>query len=247
MKKKLLILLCFTITTFASNRADVKIIEARENIQYLSQKMATDYCLFYNQPTNIQLQEQFEEDIKELEKNILAIRTTTNNPITLNILKFYDMSLTPIKKLPLINNPSHEHINQVLTASENFLEGIESINRQHLYKYNPEEKMLVLTKEIQFLIERATKYYISYQTNQYYNVRLELSIREIDKIFKKLEKYKYPKKLKNNFLNSQAIWQRDKIFFQKIKKKAFPNLLLISTSYIKELLISLEKHHKQNL
>jgi len=246
MKKQILILLYLTSMVFASNRADVTIIEARENIQYLSQKMATDYCLLYNKPTNLKLKKEFEKDIKLLEENILAIRNTTKNRKTVSILNFYDISLDSIKELLLLS-PNQERIKLVLHASEIFLEGTASIDRQHLYKYNKEENMLVLTKKIQFLIERATKYYIAYQTNQYYDIQLKLSIKNVDKIFKKLEQYKYPKDLKDNFLKSKAIWQRDKVFFRDIKKSSFPNLLLISTSYIKDLLMSLEKHHKQNL
>ncbi len=246
MKKKLFILLCLTTLAFSSNRANVSIIEARENIQYLSQKMAIDYCLLYNKPSNLRLERQFTEDIQKLEKNILIIRNTTKNSMTSHVLNFYGISLRAIKKLPL-QNPNHEHIKQILIASENFLEGTDAIDREHLYKYNKEEKMLVLTKELQFLIERATKYYIAYQTNQYYNVRLELSIKSIDEIFKKLEKYDYPRKLKSDFIKSKEMWKITKTFFKEINKTSFPNLLLNSTSYIKTLLISLEKHHKKNL
>lgn len=245
MKFILVVTLLFISTSHASNRADVTIIEARENIQYLSQKMTIDYFLLYNN-NNTQLRRNFKQDISRFEDNIHTIRDTTNNSNTHNILDFYDYRLEYIKKLPL-NNISSANIKLILDASEYFLEGTKSIDAEHFYSYNQEEKMLELTKEIQFLIERSSKFYIAQQLGIKSDLLMKLNILEVNKIFIILNMYPYPKDLKRKLTMSQDIWQRDKKFFKNPNMASLPKLLLTSTSYLKSLLVLLEKYHKQHL
>ena len=41
-----------TLTSHAATRGDVKVIEASENIRYLSQKLVKEYLFFYKNPKN---------------------------------------------------------------------------------------------------------------------------------------------------------------------------------------------------
>ncbi|HHD81870.1 MAG TPA: hypothetical protein ENK82_01795 [Campylobacterales bacterium] len=251
--KKIFYSLFFIIILFeqlsALTRGDVQIIEARENIQYLGQKITTDYFLLYKRPNDLRLQNKFKENIVELEKNIQKIADTTQNAITLNVLSFYRYRLDYIKDIAQ-ESPKLSNATKLLEASEYFLEGARSIEYQHRYKSTKEEEMLEHCKELKYLIESVSKYYMAFQIGlrqeQYDKNRLE-AIAEIDKQLNRLTHYHYPQNLKSKLTQIKHIWQHNQSFFRYIEKTTYPNLLLSSNALIKELLSDLEHHHKQNL
>ncbi len=235
--------------SFALTRGDVQIIEARENIQYLGQKITTDYFLLYKRPNDISLKDKFKKNIEEIEKNIQDIRDTTQNSVTINILNFYDYRLEYIKELPL-ENPTLQDARVILNASQYFLEGARSISEQHQYKSSKEESMLIYCKELKYLIESVSKYYMAFQIGlraSNSTIEMHQAIETINKILKKISRYPYPYLLKNRLLKIKSIWQHNQDFFTNIKEAPYINLLLFSNAYIKTLLIELEKHHKLHL
>lgn len=252
MKKSLYVIFILAILSnysFALNRGNVKIIEARENIQYLGQKITTDYFLLYNRPNDLTLQSMFKDNIKQLEENIEKIAHTTQNTVTLNILNFYRYRIEYIKVLPL-ENPNHIHAKFILAASEYFLEGARSIAEQHEYKSSKEETMLVHCKELKYLIESTSKYYMAFQIglkNQKYTIEMQQTIESINAILKDISSYRYPHSLKIKLNKIKDIWQHNQTFFQNLEENSFPTLVLTSNTYIKTLLNELAKHHKQNL
>ena len=67
-----------------------------------------------------------------------------------------------IKQLPNQQiNDSNARL--ILKYSEVLLEGAKSIAKWHRYNFSKEEKILMQSKEIQYLIERAIKYYMAFQ------------------------------------------------------------------------------------
>ncbi|CAA6823870.1 MAG: Nitric oxide-responding transcriptional regulator Dnr (Crp/Fnr family) [uncultured Sulfurovum sp.] len=252
MKKALyviVILLLLTQSTFALTRGDVKIIEARENIQYLAQKITTDYFLLYKRPNDLILQSKFKDNIKQLEKNINKIANTTQNTITMNILNFYRYRLEYIQQLPL-ENPQKKHARLLLDASKYFLEGARSISEQHRYQFSKEESMLIHCKELKYLIESTSKYYMAFQIglkNRVHHIEMYKIIQEINNNLQLISKYNYPHRLRKKLTKIQNIWEYNQTFFTNLEESSFPNLLLTSNTYIKTLLIELANHHKQNL
>ncbi|CAA6822654.1 MAG: Nitric oxide-responding transcriptional regulator Dnr (Crp/Fnr family) [uncultured Sulfurovum sp.] len=252
MKKSLyliFIVLILTQISFGLSRGDVKIIEARENIQYLGQKITTDYFLLYKRPNDLILQNKFKDNIKQLEQNIENIAHTTQNTVTMNILNFYRYRLEYIQALPL-ENPQKKHAKLILEASEYFLEGARSIAGQHHYESSKEEAMLVQCKELKYLIESTSKYYMAFQIglkNRMNNIEMHRAIEEINKTLESISHYDYPPKLKKKLTKIKNIWNYNQTFFINLEETSFPNLLLTSNTYIKTLLIELANHHKQNL
>jgi hypothetical protein len=243
------LLMLFGKSSFALTRGDVQIIEARENIQYLGQKITTDYFLLYKRPNDLVLKNKFQENIKEIERNIEEIRNSTQNPITINILNFYAYRLEYIKKLPL-EEPKHHDAKIILSASKYFLEGARSISKQHQYKSSKEETMLVHCKELKYLVESVSQYYMAFQIglNQSdYEIEMQQAIQSINKNLKNISNYHYPYRLKSKLQKIQHIWRHNQIFFKNLNETSFTNLLLSSNSYLKTLLINLETYHKQNL
>lgn len=252
MQKKIYIiflLILFGNSSFALNRGDVQIIEARENIQYLGQKITTDYFLLYKRPNDLILKNKFQENIREIEKNIQDIRNSTQNPITINILNFYVYRLEYIKELPL-KEPRQHDAKIILSASKYFLEGAISISEQHQYKSSKEETMLIHCKELKYLVESVSKYYMAFQiglNQSYYDIEMKQTIQSINKNLKSISSYPYPYRLTNKLQKVQRIWKHNQTFFKNLKETSFTNLLLSSNSYLKTLLIDLEIYHKQNL
>jgi hypothetical protein len=252
MQKKIYIiflLILFGKSSFALTRGDVQIIEARENIQYLGQKITTDYFLLYKRPNDLILKNKFQENIKEIEKNIKNIRDTTQNHITLNILNFYDYRLEYIKELPL-EEPKENDAKIILAASNYFLEGAISISEQHQYKSSKEEMMLIHCKELKYLVESVSKYYMAFQIGlreSSHEIEMQQAIQAINKNLKSISDYHYPYRLTNQLKKIKSIWKYNQTYFKNLKETSYTYLLLSSYSYLKTLLIDLEKYHKQNL
>lgn len=250
------IVILLTQNAISLTRADVQIIEARENIQYLGQKITTDYFRLHIRPNDLALQNKFIENIDELKYNITElinnIKNITNPTKKRNImtvLHFYTYKLDFLKTIT-VEPPTKEHARTLLSLSEQFLEGAKSIEKQYHYESSKEETMLVLCKELQYLIESVSKYYMAFQIgfkDKEHTLQMEKAIYDINKNLKKLQKYNYNKRLKGTLQQIIAIWNHNQHFFIYLEETTFPNLLLSSNSQIKELLIELEKYHKQHL
>jgi hypothetical protein len=235
--------------SYSSTRGDVKIIEATENIQYLSQKIATDYFSFYNKPEDMLLKNQLHKNINDLQFYISDISDTTNNIRTKDILDYFIYKMENIKQLPNQQiNDSNARL--ILKYSEVLLEGAKSIAKWHRYNFSKEEKMLMTSKEIQYLIERATKYYMAFQVgldsnNNYKQMRK--AIVDIDRNIKEINSYKYPHEIEKKLKKIKRIWKINKFFLAKVNETPIPHLLLNSTAYIKQILKDIEQYHKKNL
>lgn len=242
-------LLLLTQSSFALTRGDVQIIEARENIQYLGQRITTDYFLLYTKPYDQTLQSKFRENIFELEYNIQKIADTTKNAVTLNILNFYNYRLEYIKGL-MLEKPKLINATKLLEASEYFLEGARSIAEQHQYQSTQEEEILIHCKETRYLIESVSKYYMAFQIglkDTKYDIKRNQAIRDINKHLNTISQYHYPYHLRVILNQIKNIWRHNQTFFIYLEQTTFPNLVLSSNAQIKELLSNLERYHKQNL
>jgi len=234
---------------YSSTRGDVKILEATESIQYLSQKIATDYFSFYIKSEDIFLKNQLNKNIDNLQFYIADIADMTQDIHTRNILDFFIYRMEQIKQLPNQKiNKSNARL--ILKYSEVLLEGAKSIAKGHKYKFSKEEKMLMTSKEIQYLIERATKYYMAFQvgldTPSNYE-QMKKAIVEIDNNIKEIYLYKYPYELEKKLRKINQVWMRNRFFLNRVNDASIPYLLLGSTEYIKILLKDIEQYHKKNL
>ncbi|CAA6811367.1 MAG: Nitric oxide-responding transcriptional regulator Dnr (Crp/Fnr family) [uncultured Sulfurovum sp.] len=252
MKKSLYVIILLMLwlnNSFALTRVDVQIIEARENIQYLGQKITTDYFLLYKRPNDFILKNNFTDNITEFEKNIQIISNITKNTSTLSVLGFYNHELRKIKKIAQ-KHPTKELAKELLTASETFIEGVISIASKHKYESSVEEEMLVHCKDLTYLIESISKYYMAFQIGlkgEQYDLKMETAIQEINKDLKSLSTYNYAYELQVKVEKIKSIWEHNQTFFKNLEETTFTNLLLSSNTYLKTLLIDLETYHKQKL
>lgn len=249
MKKKIyiIILMFYIQNSFALTTGNIQIMKVAENLQYLGEKIATDYFLLYTKPNNYLLQNQFTKNIQQLEKNIENIANETQNNVTIILLHFYRIQLLEIKEL-IPKKITKKNAIELLNASKSFLEGARKIAEEHQYQLSKEEKMLIQYKELIYLIESVSKYYMAFTIGIKDNDQnMKRIVLKVNNNLTKLEKYNYNEKLQKKLLKIQNIWEHTQVFFLDTKGSTFPNLLLTSNSYIKELLNILEQHHESNL
>ena len=254
---KRVLYLCITVLilsggAFASTRGDVKILEATENIQYLSQKIAIDYLFFYKNSKNSLLRKQLYKNIDNLQFYIKEIRDIADNKkgvYTQNLLNYFIYIIEQIKQLPN-EKINISNVEDILKYSEILLEGAKYIAKEHRYKFSKEEKMFMLSKEIIYLLKRVNKYYLASYIglNSHTNYKnMQKTIRDMDSRLKKMNSYHYPIKLENRLNEINEIWDRNKNFFYQVKELSIPYILSNSTEYMEDLLIGIEQYHKKNL
>ena len=244
----LTIITLFSITICASTRGDVKVIEASEEIRLLGQKIAKDYLFYYKNPKKIVLKDKLEQDIKLLERSIVDIATITKNRNSRNILDFLAYNKDEIKSL-LNKEVSRERSILMLDYGETFLEGANSISYEHRYEFSTEEKMLILFKKLEYLLERISKYYVAYALNLDKNNNLKSmneAIGNVEDILIEINSYSYPDKLVVELKRMNIIWKRHKHFLSESDDISVPNLMLSSNSILQSVIQKIALYHKQN-
>ena len=232
----------------ASTRSDVKIIEASENIRYLSQKIAKEYLYLYYNPKKINLKDKLKRSMRELKENIQTIAINTQNDESKNILNFLTYTNEEIQLL-LNEKASDDKSILVLDYSETFVEAANSIQDLHQYEFSNEERMLMSLKELEYLLERVTKYYMAsiMNLNKMSNAKhMQSAILKIEVILTIMRNYPYPKKVKKEQKQIVKYWKTNKNFLNISTNISVPNLLLISTKNLKNTIQRLELYHKQN-
>ncbi len=249
MKKLLYIILICSVLLFGSTRGDVKIIEASENIQYLSQKIAVDYLLLYTKEDDKFLKKRIEKNIKRLELYVDEISETTKSESTKRYLGYLRISLKSIKKI-LNQKKSMANVELILAHGEEFIEGADAIIEEHKYNYTKDEKMLMLSKKAQYLFEYITSYYLASKiglSSNFNRYKMYQAIDKIDKILTKVNDYNYSKEIKKDVEEICTIWTTNKEFFGSKNRVYIPHILLHSTQYSQDILEKIELYHKKNL
>jgi len=231
------------------SRGDVKIIEATENIRYLSQKIAKEYFFFYTYPENMGIKQDLYETLKELSRNLQTISAVTKDADTNNILEFLAYSKEEILNI-LKKKPNREQAILMLDYSETLLEGADSIGRTYAYTFSKEEEMLVASKNVSYLLERIMKYYMAlyhgYNT-QNNKINLQNSVDELKGYLAKLNTYNYPEKIDGIRQKINHVWHRDSNVLEKLDQFYIPILLADSVIFLEENIDTLALYHSQNL
>jgi hypothetical protein len=232
----------------ASTRSDVKIIEASEDIRYLSQKIAKEYLYLYYNPNKINLKDKLREDMKNLKKSIQEIAINTQNNESKNILNFLTYSNEEIQIL-LNKKVSNDKSILILDYSETFVEAANSIQFLHQYEFSNEEKMLMHLKELEYLLERVNKYYIAsiLNLNKISNEQhMKNALVRVENILDIIKEYPYPRKTQKERSKILKYWKSNKKFLDISKEVSVPNLLLLFTKNFRNSIKKLELYHKQN-
>jgi len=231
------------------SRGDVKIIEATENIRYLSQKIAKEYFFLYTYPENSRTKKNLYKTLTELSKNLQAIASVTKDADTQNILEFLAYSKEEILNL-LKQKPTKEQAILMLDYSETLLEGADSIGRTYAYAFSKEEEMLVASKNLAYLLERIMKYYMAlyhHYNTQSNTLNLYKAVTELKYYLSKVNRYHYPKNVLQIRKKINMVWHRDSQILGKIDQYFIPLLMADSVIYLEKNIDLLAGYHSQNL
>jgi len=229
-------------------RGDVKIIEATENIRFLSQQIVKEYLFLSVTPQKEVLKATLKKRLVSLSNNIRMIAATTKDVDSKDILEFLAYSKDQIAQT-LTEEVTEENAALMLDYSETLLEGADSIAAAHAYDFSREERMLMTTKQMEYLIERIMKYYMALHVgfdNPTNREQMHKSIAQFGSELNNVEAYRYPadvKKVKDEMLES---WYANGRYFGKSESLFIPKLMLMSTAYLEDLITKIALYHNQN-
>ena len=244
------VLLFLTATVFpqAATRGDVKVIEASENIRYLSQKIVKDYLFLYKYPEQTEVKNKLNRELQSLSNDLRVIAMTTKDSDTKDILEFLAYSKDQIAEI-FDQKIDEEKVALMLDYSETLLEGADSIALAHRYDFSDEEKMLMTMKKLTYLLERVTKYYMALHigfntsTNK---EQIQNAIDEIEENLLMVSKYTYPKEIQSTQGDLEYGWRSSRVFFDRSETLFIPKLIFISVSYLEDTVAKLELFHSKN-
>jgi len=243
-----LLILSLSSISLASTRADVKIIETSENIRYLSQKIVKNYLYLYRHPQKIEIKKEIEKELNQLGDNFNNISNIVKDDDTKGIIEF--LHYTKEQILEIVQNiPNKEDVLLMLDYSEIILEGTDTIANIYKYDFIDEEKMIMTTKSIEYLLERTIKYYMAFKMDFNKDMNKEsmyIAINSLEEDFAKIESYSYSdiqKKKQQNIIN---LWKINRMFINKGEKIFIPNLLIPSISNLEYAVKDISLYHIKN-
>ena len=231
-----------------ATRGDIKVIEASENIRYLSQKMVKEYLFFYNNQDKMEVKRGLDRALDKLNDNFRIIATTTKDTDTKDILEFLAYSKDQIEQI-FNEKADKERAALMLDYSETLLEGADSIANAHKYDFSDEEKMLMVTKEMEYLLERVTKYYMAIHVgfNSSTNKeQMQEAMRKLEENIAQINSYTYPAEIQKLQLEMNESWKANKSFFEQSETLFIPKLMFTSVDYMEDVVIQIALHHSKN-
>ncbi len=232
----------------AATRGDIKVIEASENIRYLSQKMVKDYLFFYKNQNKIDVKRGLDRVLDKLTDDFRIIATTTKDEDTKDILEFLAYSKDQIEQI-FNEKADKERAALMLDYSETLLEGADSIANAHRYDFSDEEKMLMVTKEMEYLLERVTKYYMAIHVgfNSATNKeQMQESITKLEENIAQINNYTYPAEFQKTQVKMNESWKANKSFFDQSETLFIPKLMFTSVDYMENVVVQIALHHSKN-
>jgi len=243
-----LTVLGFTLYSHAATRGDVKIIEASENIRYLSQKIVKEYLYLYKNSQKREVREGLNDALNQLGDDFRDIAITTKDTDTKDILDFLAYSKDQIKQM-INENRDMEKAALMLDYSETLLEGANSISDAHKYAFSKEEKMLMVAKKMEYLLERMAKYYMAFTIGFHTQTNKE-QLRDAMKSFEEnlaiINAYSYPLEFQKYRSEINRFWEANRLFFKRADTILIPNLLNEGVKYLEDILVKIALYHSKH-
>ncbi len=233
----------------ASIRNQILLMEASENIRLNSQKIVKNYLYYYINPKKRQFKDLIDKDLEDLDKQFRLIAKTTKDEDSKDILAFLDYSKEKIQEV--LKDPfNKDNPALMLDYSEILLEGAESISQNIKYTPSEEEKMLMKMKDISFLIERMTKFYMAIAEGGdviNYGEMLEESVQKMEEDLSALESYPYASEDLIKLRTLKRNWEALKKFYLDYKSLTLPSIVLLASTGVENNARALELYHSKNL
>jgi len=231
----------------AATRTDVNVLEATENIRYLSQEITKSYLYLYANPKKKEMKAEIQRMLNELVESIRTISISTSDEDTRNVLEFLIYSKDQIEEL-VKEKPDKEKAALMLDYSETLLEGANSIAKAHKYAFSESEKMLMKSKRIEYLLERSAKYYMALGIglgSEINRRQMTEAIKMLEGNLQDLEAYAYPAQMQKPLGALRRSWDVTKSIFDRRDKMFVSNLLVLSSSEVESITREFILYHRK--
>ncbi len=244
----LLAVLLSSSLTAASVRSQVSLIEASENIRLESQEIVKNYLYFYSNHKKVYEKELAHKGLTSLDKQFRLIAKSTKDEDSKDILAFLDYSKEKMQEV--LDDPfNKDNPALMLDYSEILLEGAESISKNLNYTPTLEEMMLIKMKDISFLLERMTKFYMAILTeedSEVYMESLSESMQRMEDDLASLSDYNYSAENAAHLVTLKSNWNALNGFYANYKTLKLPNIVLLASDEVRNSALVLETYHSKN-
>jgi len=239
----------FLVSSYGTSlRSQVSLLEASENIRLHSQEIVKNYLYYYQSPQKKLQKKLIYDGLIKLDEQFRIIAKSTKDDDSKDILTFLDYSKEKMEEV--LKDPfNKDNPALMLDYSEVLLEGADMISINLNYTPSKEEKMLIKMKDISFLIERMTKYYLAIlieEDNSIYKEMLDESIINMEKNLLYISEYKY---IDENLLKLKELkqnWQVLRSFLKSAKEMKLPNIISLASLEVRIDAQALENYHSKN-
>jgi len=235
------VILCNS-TVFAGN-SDIAL--RGEEIKQISQDIAKNYFYISQKIQISSAKKALGRDIALVDRSIKELKVALKSEDEKRIMEFMQFSIEEIKQVAF-QEYNTENGGLILDYSETLLEGADTLAN---HNKNKTETMLDTLEEMDFLIERASKYYIAFRAGYKDAVNIEQAksaVEEFDTLLKKIEKHDYPDTIKKGPLAMlQKYWPMAKSFYMGIEKNELPTIVFITTKHMKHAIDKIIKYHEK--
>jgi hypothetical protein len=138
---------------------------------------------------------------------------------------------------------------KMLDYSEIFLEGADSITKEHSYPFNKEETMLMNIKKYEYLIERLGKFYMASSLgvlSQANRTKMNETAKALEAGIKKIQAYPYPKDLQKQKKDLRLFLGTGRYILAHTYDMFVPNILETASSYLEHLLSGYALYHSKS-
>jgi len=240
MQKKVILAVvgCLTIGVNGLFAVENPMVIEAETIKTLSQDIAKNYFYVAQDIQVASAKKGLKKDILILDETLKKLQENSKDTDTERVVEFMFFSVDELKST-LKEEFNAENGGLVLDYTETLLEGSESIIKHHKGK---EPTLLDELEEMEFLLERASKYYIAFAAGYTDDSNLKqarLAVEKFDALLTKINNTPFPAEIKNGPLKKlNKYWPVSKDFYLGVKQNELPTIVFIST---KHMMKSLEK------
>jgi len=238
--------ICITTTGVLAAEVKSNILTDAETIKTLSQDIAKNYFYIAKDIQVSSAKKALKKDVLVLDDTIKDLQEKAKDPNTQRVVEFMFFSVDELKSA-LKEEYNTENGGLVLDYTETLLEGSQSIINHNKGK---DLTLLDQLEEMEFLIERASKYYIAFAAGYTDDSNLKqarLAVEKFDNLLAKINQKNVPTNVKKTALKKlNKYWPVSKDFYLGVKQNELPTIVFISTKHMMHSLEKLIKYAEKN-
>jgi hypothetical protein len=247
-KKLVLVILGYFIldgsVLFAKSVKNDEVLVYAESIKTLSQDIAKNYFYVAKEIQVSSAKKGLKNDILMLDDTLKKLQESGKKSEIENVIEFMFFSVDELKAI-LKESYNAENGGLVLDYTETLLEGSENIIKHYKGK---DTTVVDELEEMQFMLERASKYYIAFSagyTDESNLKQARIAVDKFDELLTKINSQTYSAEIQNGALKKlDKYWPVSKDFYQGLKKNELPTIVFISTKHMMKALKKITKYEE---